>query len=145
MREVSVHLAGLGVEHIGAVAFDVGRAACHLLPEVVLRDDLHGEVVLQNLNLRVVAHGIHKAALNLEACVVLMVEDAELGMAALAVQVERAVSLLVEVDAPVDEVVDGGRRVLDHMLYGLGVGEPVAGNHRVVNVFLEVVHLEIGH
>ena len=111
----------------------------------MLRDDLYGEVVFEHLNLRIVAYGVHQAALYLKTGVVLMVEDAELGVAALAVQVEGTVGLFVEVDAPLHEVVDGCGSVLYHMLHRLRVGEPVAGHHGVVDVLCKVVDLEVGH
>lgn len=65
-------------------------------------------------------------------------------MATLAVQVERAVFLAVEVNAPFHELADLGRGVAHHLLDGRRVREPVSGHHRVVDMLLEVVDLEIG-
>ena len=144
-RKVGVNLIVAGINHVGSIALNVGRAARHFDSKVVLGDDFHGKVVLQHLYPRVAAHGVHEAALYLEARVVLMVEDAELRVTALTVQVERSVALLVEVDAPLHQVADCGGRVSHHMLNGLGVGKPVAGHHGVMDMLLKVVHLDVGH
>ena len=67
---------------------------------MMLRDNLHGEMMLQNLDVGVVAHCFHQATLNFGTRVVGMVQDAELRVTALAMQVKRTVLLLVEIDTP---------------------------------------------
>ena len=88
---------------------------------------------------------LHQSALNLEARVVGMVQDAELGVTALAVEVKLAALLLVEVHAPLHQVLDALRGIPHHLLHGCGVADVVARNHGVLNVFLEVVHLQVCH
>ena len=78
------------------------------------------------------------------ARVVGVVEDAELAVAALAVEVELTVVVLVEVHAPFHEVCDALGRVLHHLLHGGGVADEVAGHHRVVDMLVEVIYLEVG-
>ncbi len=134
----------LRVYDVGTVALDVWRAARDLLAEMVLGDDLHGEVVFEDGDVGVAPDGSHQAALDLEARVVLVVEDAKLGVAALAMEVKRAILFLVEVDTPFHEILDGCRSVFHHMFHGGGVGDPVACHHGVVDVLVEVVHGEIG-
>ena len=73
-----------------------------------------------------------------------MVEDAELGVASLPVEVEAAVFLTVEVHFPAQEVGDSLRGPFHHLLHGLRVAQPVAGHHRVVDMLVEIVYLEIG-
>ena len=51
--------APLRVEDVGPVAGDVGRAAGDDLPQVVLRYDLDGEMVLVDVDVRVGAHGFY--------------------------------------------------------------------------------------
>ena len=73
-----------------------------------------------------------------------MMQDAELAVTALAVQVKVAFLVLVEVHAPVDKCIDLLRGIGDNLLYRFGVAEPVAGNHRVVDMLLKVIDLKIG-
>ena len=89
--------------------------------------------------------GLDEAGLYLCARVVLVVQDAEFRVTALAVQVEGAVLLLVEVDAPLDEFLDLSGGVAHHFLHGGAVADPVARYHGVFDVLLEVVHRQVGH
>ena len=78
-------------------------------------------------------------------CVVGVVQDAEFAVTTLAMQVKLALLVLVKVHTPTYEFPDLCRGLGDDFFYGLGVAEPVACHHRVVNVLLKVVHLEVGH
>ena len=69
---------------------------------MVLRDDLYRKMVLQYLDMGVLPNGFHQSALDLEARVIGMVQDTELGVTAFAVQVKLSVFFLIEVNAPVD-------------------------------------------
>ena len=111
---------------------------------MVLGDDFDGEVVLLDGDVRVVAHCLHQSALYLGTGVVGMVEDAELRVPALTMQVELTVTLLVEVNAPVDELTYLFRCLAHHLFYGLTVGDVVARDHGVLDVLVEVVELEVG-
>ena len=124
---------------------DVGRTAGDPCTEVVLGDDFDGEVVFLDINVGAVAYGFHQSALDFRACVVGVVQDAELGVAALAVQVELPVLAAVEVHTPVDQLLNLCRCVPDHLLDGLAVGDEVACNHGVLNVLVEVVKLQVRH
>ena len=88
---------------------------------------------------------VHQSALYLGTRIVGMVEDTELGVSALTVQVEGAVFFAVEVDAPFYELLYLLRRHAHHLFHGLAVGDVVAGNHRVLDVLVEVVEFEVGH
>ena len=112
---------------------------------MVLGDDLHGEVVLLDLDVRITAHGLHQSTLDFGTRVVGMMEDAELGMSALAVQVEGAIFLLVEVHTPADEFLDLLRSLAHHLFDGGTVGDVVAGYHRVLDMLIEVVEFEVRH
>ena len=145
LAQIRVHLLRVGIEHIGPVALDVTGAAGHFLPQVVLRDDFHGEVVFLDVYIGIGAHGSHQSALNFGPGVVGMVQNAELGMSALAVKVEPSVLLLVEVHPPLHEFFDLFRRFPHHLLHGLPVAHEVAGNHGVLDVLVEVVHFHVCH
>ena len=112
---------------------------------MVLCDDFHGEVVFEHGDALFAAHGLDEPALDFKTRVVGVVENAELRVPALAVQVIGAVFLLVEVHAPLDEPLDAGRSLLHHLAHRGGVADVVAGHHGVVDMFLEIVHLQVGH
>ena len=61
-------------------------------------------------------------------------------MSALAVQVEVAIGLAVEIDAPLHELLDLLGGIAHNELNGLGVREPVASYHRVVNVLVKIIN-----
>ena len=67
---------------------------------MVLCDNLDGKVILLDVDVGIVAHGFHEAALYLGSSVVGMVEDAKLAVATLSMEVELTVLLLIEVDTP---------------------------------------------
>ncbi len=141
--EEGIDLSGLFVEDVGTVAGDVGSAACDNHAEVVLSDNLDCEAVVVDIDILVGADAGHEALLYLSTGVVGVVKDAEFGVAALAVEVEGAVLLLVEIDTPVNQLTDLLRSVADNLLDGGGIREPVAGNHGVVNMLVEVVDFEV--
>ena len=145
LTEIRVHLLRLWVQHVRTVAVDIRCAACDARSEVVLRDYLHGEVVLLNVDVGACTHSRHQSALNLGARVVGMVQDAELGVSALAMQVELAVLLAVEVDAPLHELGNLLRRIAHHLLYGTAVADEVARYHRVFYMLVEIVDCKISH
>ena len=110
----------------------------------MLRDNLHGEMMLENVDIGICLHFLHERELDLRAGVVGMVENPEFGVSAFAVKIERAVFFPVEIHAPAEELIDLRGRVPDHFLHSPAVGEPVAGHHGVVDMFVEIIYLEIG-
>ena len=64
-------------------------------------DDFHGVEVGEDGDIRVTLHFFYQAGLYLGAGVVFMMQDAELGMPAFAVQVELSVLLFIEVHPPI--------------------------------------------
>ena len=89
--------------------------------------------------------GFDKSALNLETRIVGMVEDAKFRVTSFAVQVELAILLAVEVDAPLHQAADAFGPARHHLLYGAAVADVVAGNEGVGDMLLEVVHFEVGN
>ncbi len=140
-----VDTAGGLVEHVGAVAGDVGGAAGDDAAQMMLGDDLDGKVMLVDVDAGVAAHGLDEAALYLVAGIVGVMEDAELRVAALAVEVKAAVVAAVEVDSPAYQLLYLRGCAAHDLLHGRRVAEPVARHHRVVDVLVEVVDLKIGH
>ncbi len=144
-RQISVNLSRLWVQHISTETLDVGGAAGHTDAQMVLRDDFHSKMVLQHLNVGMVPHGFHQTALNLGTCVVSMMQDAEFGVPAFAVQVKRAVFLLVEIHAPSKQIFDTCRTTRHHLFHCFRVTNPVTGNHGVLNVLFEVIDEQVRH
>ena len=112
---------------------------------MVLRDNLHGEVVLQHCDALVGPDGPYQTLLDLVPRVVGMVQDAEFRVAALAMEVKLPLGILVEVHAPAHQVRDALRSIPYHLLHGLRVRDEVPRHHRVVDMLLEVVHLQVSH
>ena len=140
-----VYLMGIGVQDVCAVALDVGSLAGHLDAQMVLCDDFNGEMVFQHGNVLVGSHGSHQSSLNLKARVILVVQYPEFAVSALPMQVVLAFWRLVEVDSPLHQVVDGLGGVAHNMFNRLAVGYEIACDHRVLDVFFEVVYLQISH
>ena len=145
LTEVGVYLACIGIEDVGTVADNVGSASCDTDAQVVLSDDFHRKVIFQHFDVGVLPDGFHQPTLYLGSCVVGMMQDAELGVTAFSVKVELSVFFLVEVDAPLHEVLDALRSIAHHLFYGSGVADVVARHHGVFDVFLEVVDKKVRH
>ena len=123
----------------------MGRTPGDANAHVVLGNDFHGEMVLLHLNVFTGTYGFHQSTLYLSTRIVGMVQDAELGVTALAVQVELSIVLTVEVHTPLYQFLDLRRCVPDHLLHGSAVTDVVARNHRVLDVFLKVVNSQVRH
>ena len=112
---------------------------------MVLRDNLYGEMVLLHLDIGIVTYSLHQATLNLSTRIVSMVQNAELRMAALTVKVELTVVLTIEVDAPLHQFLNLRGGIAYHLFDGSTVTDKVTGYHRVFDVFVEIVQLQISH
>ena len=139
LREEGIHLAGLLVQHVGAETLDAGRVAGDDDTQMMLRDDLDGKMVLEDGDVRMLLHGADQAGLDLGARIVFMVQDTELRVAAFLVEVEFAVRLLVEVNTPFDQLLDLRGSLTDNLLDGGPVADPVARDHGILNMFLEII------
>ena len=135
----------LGVENVSTVASDVGCPTCHNLSKMVLRYDLDSEVVFKNVDIGILPNLTDEALLNFEAGVVGMVENTEFRVSAFAVEIELAIFLAVEIHTPLKQLADLLRSSFDHFFHGFRVAEPVASYHSIVDVFVEIVHFEVGH
>ena len=143
LAQIGVHLV-FRVKHIGSVTIDVRSAPCDPGTEMMLRDDFHGKVILLDFNVGIGPDGGHERALYLGAGVVGMMEDAELGVAALTMEVVLSVGLLIEVRPPLHKLFNLTGRFRHHLSHGIRVVDVVTGNNGVVDVLLEVVFHEVG-
>ena len=78
-------------------------------------------MVLFHLYVGAVSHGLHQPPLYFGSRVICMVQDAELRVTALAMQVEVAILLTVELHAPVHQLPYLLRCHAHHLLNGLAV------------------------
>ena len=143
--QISVHLLRVGIEHVCSITLDVRRAPCYHHSKMMLRDNLHSKVVLLDVDIRIAAHRLHQSALNLSSGVVGMVKDTELRVSSLAVKVERAVFLFVEIHSPLHQFLNLRRGISYHLFHSLAVADIVAGNHCVFDMFLEIIYFEVCH
>ncbi len=74
-----------------------------------------------------------------------MVENTEFAVSALAVEVVGSVVVFIEIDTPSDKLANLPGSAFHYFLNSLGVAEPVAGHHCVVDMFVEIVDFEVGH
>ena len=112
---------------------------------MVLGEDFHSEVVLINVDIGIVLNGLDERHLDFVARIVGMVQDAELAVTALTVQVKLAFLVAVKVHAPPQQLLNLCRSLGDNLFHRLGVAEPVACHHGVVDVLFKVVHFQVGH
>jgi hypothetical protein len=100
LGEYGENLVCRGIENVRSEARQAASVTSHNLAEVVLCEKVDGEVVLQDGDIRMVAHLLDKSAFNLRASQILIVENAMLGVSALAVKVETTILAAVEARTP---------------------------------------------
>ncbi len=142
--EECVGPAGLLIKDVSPVAGDVGGPAGHDLSEMMLRDDLKGEMILIDVNLGIGFHGFHQAGLYLRAGVVGMMQDAEFRVSAFAMKVECAVVFLVEIHSPSYQLFNLRRGIPDNFFHCLLLGKPIARHHCVVDMLFKIIQLKVG-
>ena len=139
LGQIGVYLVGLAVQGVGSEAVNVGCVFRYPLAQVVLGDDIDGELVFLELDVGVVVDGLQQSALYLGTSVVFVVQDTELGVPSLAVQVETAAAFFVEVDAIAHQLVYALGGFADGHLHHIAVADAVAGNQGVFDMFVETV------
>ena len=144
-RQEGIDLACLLIEDVSPIALDARRAARHDFAQVVLREDFHGKVVLKHVDIGIGLDRLDERYLDLMARIVGMMQDAELAVTALAVQVKLAFLVPVKIHAPTQQFLNLAGRLGNHFLHRLGVVEPVTSNHRVMDVLIKVIHLQVSH
>ena len=144
-RQIGIDFLGYRIEHVGSITLDVRRTARHTYTQMVLRDNLYGEMVLFHLDIGIVTNGLHQPALDFSTRIIGMVQNAELRMAALTVKVELTVVFTVEVNTPLHQFLNLRRSITHHLFDGSTVTDIVTGYHRVFDVFVEIVQFKISH
>ena len=111
----------------------------------MLGEDLDGKMTLQDIDVGMLPDSLDEGTLYGVASVVGVMEDAEFGVPSFAMQVVFAIFILVEIYAPFHKLADLFGGFGDDKFHGFRVGEPVAGYHRVVDMFLEIIKFEVGY
>ena len=112
---------------------------------MVLSDDFHCVMILQNRDFLIPTYSLHQATLNLKPSIICMVKDTKFTMPPFSVEIKFTILVLIEIHTPLHQVVDSCRCITDNMLYGFNVGDVVTCNHGVFNMLFEVIHLEVSH
>ena len=134
-----LNLAGIDIESIDAITFNIVVVAGAGLAKVVLSDEFHRKQVVNHSDVWMLGGTLHEGALHLKTGVVLMVKDAEVAVSALLMKVEGAVGTAVEVDSVVHKILDSRRSLLHNNLNDVFLRQEVARHHSVVDVLLEGV------
>ena len=104
-------------------------------------DEVDRQVVLQYLHLRRTSDRPQQGGFDGAARHVARMEDATFGVAAFAAEIRPAVSAVLELHSPGDELGDARRSSLDDVADGGEIAEAVAGGERVLDVAGEIVGL----
>ena len=140
LGEVGIDLIGAAVEGVNAIAFDAGCVFGDPLPKMVLGDEVDGELVFFQLDIGVVVDCLQESAFDFGTGIILVVQDAELGVSALTVEVEAvAGTAFVEVYAILDKFADAVGCFADGHFHHLAVADAVARDEGVLDVFVETV------
>ena len=137
-------LVALQVQHVSSEAGQAARVAGDEFAQVVLCQQVDGEMVFENRDVGVLAYRGYQGPFDLSAREVLVVEDTMFGMSAFAVEFEASVGCLVEFRAPGDQVADQFRGPANYQFDGCGVAFAGTADQGVVNMFFESVGC-IGH
>ena len=105
----------------------------------MLRQQVDGVVPFQQGDVGMTPHRSHQRTFDLGARQVLVVQDAVLRVAPLAVQLEPPVGRLVEARAPCDQVADQLGSTAHHQLHGGRIAFSGAAHQRIADVFFERV------
>ena len=143
-RKHGLDLVGVEIQDVGPERGQSARVARDEFAQMVLRQQVDGEVAFENRDVGVLAYRGYQGPFDLSAREVLVVEDTMFGMSAFAVEFEASVGCLVEFRAPGDQVADQLRGPANYQFDGCGVAFAGTADQGVVNMFFERVG-RIGH
>lgn len=112
--------------------------------QMMLGNDFYRIVICKYGNIGVSFYRFYQASLYFSSCIVFVVQDAELGMSSFFVEVEFSIFFLSK-STPHLSVPGFVQVLLALLFYSRAVTDPIAGNHRVFNVFLEIVYFQVGN
>ena len=138
-REHGLDFVGVEVQNVGPEA---GQSACVAgdeFAQMVLRQQVDGEVVFPYGDVRMTLYRLYERPLDFGSGKVFVMEDAVFRVPAFAVEFEPPVGSLVEARPPGDQVGDEFRGLPDDQFHGFFVTFACAADQRVVDVFFERV------
>ena len=145
LTQIGIHLLGIRIQYVCTVTVDIRSAASNTGTEMMLSDNLYCKMIFLDIDIRTVAHSLHQTALDFCTRIICMMKDAELAVTALTVEVELAVLLLIEVDAPLHELLDLLRCHGDNLLHSFIIADIITSNHCILYVLVEVIHFQVGN
>jgi hypothetical protein len=111
------------------------------LAQVVLGQQIDGEVVLQNGDILMLANSLNEGTLDLGTRQVLMVKDAVLGVTTLTVQIKATILSLVETHTPTYKFCCRLGSLTHNDLHSLAIAATGAANKRIFDMLLEGIGL----
>src|SRR5882724_12590 len=141
--EHSLDPVGMLVQRIHPITFHIRGRFGDQVAEVVLRDEVEDEPMLDDLYILLDAYCRQQGAFYFFARYVLMVQDAEFGMPSLLTQLEIPVRVLVEAGAPADHFLDPFGTFLYDDLHRPRIAKAIASNKGVPDMLLIAVMLKI--
>ena len=108
------------VEDVCPETGDVRGAFFDQFAQMVLGQDIDGEMVFVDVDVVVPFDPFHQGPFDFVSGEVLVVEDAVFAVSSLAVQIVAARSVLIEFRTPLNELFDDGRGILHDLFYGSG-------------------------
>ena len=142
-RKYRVNFVFFQVQDICAETGNVGRTLPDQFTQMVLREDIDGKMMFENLYVVVPFHLAHQRPLDLMAGDILVVQDTVFAVAAFTGQFIASGAFFVELDSPRDQLLDHLRRTGHHLLDRRTVANPRTANQCVPDMFLErigIVH-----
>lgn len=131
------------IQCIGPVTGDARGDPGDVVAQMVLGDQINGEVMFEDGDVGVATGLFQQGALDLPSGEVLVVEDAILGVASLPAQVIPLLSVLIEPGAPFDDLAHPVGAFIHHGLDGIDVAQAVTGIQGVGNVLVEGIFFQI--
>lgn len=133
------------IHDVSTVAFYIRRLAGDGDTQMVLRQYFNCKMIFKDSDVRMLLDRLYQAVLYLGTRIILMVKDAEFGMAAFTMQVEVPFFIFIEIDTPADQLFDLLRSVAHNLFNSIAIAEPVARNHCIFNMFIEVIDDQVCH
>ena len=134
----------LQVHHVGTVTLDTFRMPRHELPQMMLREQIYGEMIFEHFDVAVALDLRDERPFDFGPRLVLVMQNTVLRMPPFAGELVSPLPGFVEPRPPLHEVLHQLRSARHDQLHRLHVADTPAAHHRIVYVLLERVRL-VGH
>ena len=140
-----IHFSCFLIQYVSTETFDAWCMAGDNNSQMMLGNDFYRIVICKYGNIGMGFYRFYQASLYFSSCIVFVVQDAELGMSSFFVEVEFSIFFFIKIHSPFYQFLDLCRCFSHYFFYSRAVTDPIAGNHRVFNVFLEIVYFQVGN